>query len=116
MSSTLSIDVSLELETGDTSFSVWSEDDRVVLNAPSLRSLSQLNSLLERIRSLFGPAVPSDRDPSSMVPPLELQVRRAPVARLDGLPADSSIQSIARADDVTVLPIGILKATLRSLG
>ncbi|WP_138005199.1 hypothetical protein [Halalkalirubrum salinum] len=116
MSPTLSIDVSLELETDGTSFSIWSEDNRIILNAPSFRSLSRLRTALDRLRPLFVQAVPPGRDPAAVLPPIELQVRRAPIVRLNGLPADSALRSVIRDENVTVLPIGIFKATLRRLG
>ncbi|MFB6217649.1 MAG: hypothetical protein ABEH77_00470 [Halobacteriaceae archaeon] len=103
------IDAELALE-GEHAFDVWTEDDTLVVNAPSLWSLRELQSLAA--------ALPVDPRGAPPVP-VEVRVRRATVARAgradDGVPTKSAF---ARLAGVPAAPDwrGVLVAAARALG
>lgn len=98
---TLSIDASLAFE-GEHTFDVWTENGRLVVNAPSLWSLRELRSLLAAL-----PVDPLELSAG----PVELRVRRATVAR-------SGDGAFGRLAGVGVVPDwrGVLVAAVRALG
>lgn|GEM_PF-1732197 len=114
---TFVIDAELTLSHGDTTFSIWSEGGRLVLNAPSIRSLRLLDQLLttealpEQLTTLRSELVTAG-------PPLELQVRRVPIARSCDPKETSSrgeIHTTYADHSILVLPRGLLSAAIRWL-
>jgi hypothetical protein len=108
----LHVDAELRLRHDGDTFAVWSEDDRLVVNAPSLSALRQARPLLEHVPP---GALTGDRLPDEP-PPVELRVRHAPVARtgpdVSPTPGTRRLVGLAAAVD----PRGVLAAAIRALG
>lgn len=104
----LSIDAQLRLRRGSARFDVWSEDELLVCNAPSLTSLRDLWGAFETVSSETLPAHPTR-------PPIELRVRHAPVLRIDPSLDPSRVGRWLGVQG-RLRPRGVLAACIRALG
>ncbi|QPV61997.1 hypothetical protein I7X12_14725 [Halosimplex litoreum] len=108
----LTVDAELVVERGERTYRVWSEDDRLVLDAPSLTALRALGTL----RDALPPGIAPDDRLTEAGLTVELQVRRSPVASLgEGVTGDPLGRWLAGAD-AAVDPLGVLTAAVRALG
>lgn len=112
MTTRLHVDAELTLTHGENIIAVWSEDDLVVVNAPSLAALRHTRSLLDALPMglLEGERLPD------VTPPVELRVRHAPVALvgpdIEGTPGVRRLFGV----DAALRPRGVLVAAVRALG
>jgi hypothetical protein len=109
----LSVDAELVVERSGRTFRVWSEGDDLVVGAPSLsalRELDDLRSVLPMGLDRLGDGL----DESGLT--VEIQVRRATVARAgEGVDGDALGRRLA-GFDAAVDPVGIATAAVRALG
>ncbi|MGM0605080.1 MAG: hypothetical protein ACQETB_05340 [Halobacteriota archaeon] len=84
MTRSIQLDADLTLTNGSESFAVHSTDDRLVVDAPSFRSLRSLRSLWKPVSSL--PIAPTSTSPEVNVADLSIaiRVRRSTVAVYTG--------------------------------
>ena len=117
---TVGVEATLTVRRNGTTFDVWTEDDLLVVNAPSLSALRALDSL----RGLPVPADVEWTDDSAggqlttLVTdfPVELRVRHAPVARVGGDVAPSPLARRALGRDARIDWRGVAVAAVRALG
>jgi len=108
----LTVDAELVVERGGRTYRVWSEDDRLVLDAPSLTALRALGTL----RDALPPGIAPDDRLADAGLTVELQVRRSPVASLgEGVAGDPLGRSFTGVN-AAVDPLGVLTAAVRALG
>ena len=111
------IDAELTLSHGDTTFSIWSEDNRLIINAPSVRSLRMLDRLLTTVETLVDPASTVRSVLHTAGPTVEIQVRRAPIARSnDTAETPSSVTAIhttLAGHPFLIFPRGLCEAAIR---
>ncbi|WP_123538710.1 hypothetical protein [Halosimplex salinum] len=109
----LSVDAELVVEGGSRTFRVWSEDNRIVVDAPSVSALRAIES----IRA----ALPTDAlDPGERLADagltVELQVRRSPVATVGAGVTGDPLVSRLTGLDAAVDWRGVATAAVRALG
>jgi hypothetical protein len=109
---TLAVDAELVVENGGRTYRVWSEGDRLVLNAPSLSALRALGDL----RDALPPGVAPDSRLADAGLTVELQVRRAHVASLGAGATGDPLGRFVTGTDATLNPTGVLAAAVRALG
>lgn len=116
----LSVDAELVVERGGRTFRVWSEDDRVVVDAPSLAALRSLASLRDVLAAGAVPVGDPALDPDGALADagitVEVQVRRAPVARVGAGVTGDPLGRRLTGVDAAVDPRGVLVAGVRALG
>jgi len=108
----LAVDAELVVENGGRTYRVWSEGDRLVLDAPSLTALGALGT----VRDALPPGVAPDDRLTEAGLTVELQVRRAPVASLGEGVAGGPLGRALTGADAVVKPLGVLTAAVRALG
>lgn len=109
----LSVDAELVVEGRGRTFRVWSEGDRILVDAPSLFALRSLDSLRETLP--FGTVAPGDRLADAGLT-VEVQVRRATVARVGaGVSGDRAGRRLTGMD-AAIDWSGLAKAAVRALG
>ena len=108
---TLDVEATLTVERDGTVFDVWTEDDRVVVNAPSLSALREL-------RSLWNAPLPPGADGGSGIAdlPVEVRARHATVARTGAGAAGSPLLTRVAGRDARLDWRGVLAAAVRALG
>jgi hypothetical protein len=108
----IQVEADLTLERGEDTFTVWTEGETVVVNAPSLSALRHADPLVTAVPTgvLDGRALP-DR-----TPPIELRVRHATVGQVG--PEVTPTPGVERLAGVParVVPRGVLAAAIRALG
>lgn len=109
----LSVDAELVVEGQGRTFRVWSEGDRLVVDAPSLRSLRALDSLQATLP--LGAVPPGDRLAESGLT-VEVQVRRATVARLGSGVRSNRAGRRLTGVDAAIEWSGVATAAARALG
>lgn len=107
------LEVTLRVTREGTDFEVWTEDDLLVVNAPSLTSLRALESLRD---VPVGPAGDAAALADAAGLPVELRVRHAAVARVNGDGPPSALGRAVTGLDARLLPGGVLTAAVRALG
>lgn len=107
----LAVDIDLEVSVEGTQCAVWTEDSRIVVNAPSLAAARSLLAGIETLPvspdTLTGPLSETDLT-------LEVQVRYAPVARV-GAGVVPSRGAEAMGYDADVSLYGLAVAAWRRL-
>lgn len=113
MTPALSVDAELVLERGEYTFRVWSEADRIVVEAPSLSALRALDELRGAL------PVGSDLLEARLTATdyaVDVQVRRATVARVGaGVRGDLAGRLLTGTDAALDLR-GVATAAVRALG
>lgn len=108
----LTVDAELVVENGGRTYRVWSEGDRLVVDAPSLTALRALGT----VRNALPSGVAPDERLADAGLTVELQVRRAPVATVGEGVAGDPIGRFVTGADAAVAPLGVLTAAVRALG
>lgn len=113
MTPDLSVDAELVLERGSDAYRVYDEDDRLVVDAPSLsalRGLDDLRAALPVDGANLGPEL------ANAGLSVDLRVRRATVARLGAGVEGGSVGRWLTGTDAAVDPWGVAIAAVRALG
>ena len=109
----LSIDAELVVEGDGHTYRVWSEDDRFVVGAPSLsalRALDDFEGALPVPIDTFGSGL------ASVGVGVDVQVRRATVARLGAGTDGGPLGRWLTGTDATLDLSGVVTAAVRALG
>jgi len=109
----LSVDVELVVEREGHQFRVWSEDDLLVVGAPSLSALRALDD--------FSSVLPVETDTlgsglATAGLTVEVRARHTPVARLGAGVVGGPVGRWLTGTDATVDPAGLVTAAVRALG
>lgn len=112
MTESLSVEADLDLTVGGHRCAVWTADDLVVVNAPSLAAAREL---LAGVDALPIPQARIAGELTDVAVAVEVRVRHAPVARL-GSGVDPSPLAERAGYDAAVSPRGVLVAAWRWLG
>lgn len=110
--STPAFDVELQLTSGDDELSVFTEGDRLIVDAPSFRTALAARSLLE------SPGVETELITAGLDVvelSIEFRIRRATVARIDPDARGGLIGRQLFGDGASLAPGGVMAAALRRL-
>lgn len=107
----LSVDVDLDVTVDGTRCAVWNEDDRVVLNAPTLSTARSLLTGLDALPVGHGRLVRRVAESGLVV---EVRVRHAPIARIGSGVVPSRLAELA-GYDADISPRGLAVAAWRAL-
>ncbi len=112
----LDVDAELVVERDGDRFRLWSEDDggRLVLDAPSLAALRGLDDLESALPSAVTASIPGELSAAGLT--VEIQVRRATVARTGAGVTGGPLGRRLTGLDVALVPAGVLTAAVRALG
>lgn len=111
MTRRLSVDAELVVERDGRTYRVWSEDDRLVVDAPSLAALRALGDLRAALPlETIGPGL------AAAGLAVDVQVRRATVARVGDGVRDDPLGRWLTGTDAAVDPGGVLAAAVRAFG
>lgn len=109
---TLSVDAELVVERGGRTFRVWSEDDRLVVNAPSLTALDAL----EDLRSALPAGLAPGESLAAAGVTVDVRVRRATVATVGAGVEGGRLGRRLTGFDAAIDPRGVAAAAVRALG
>lgn len=109
---TPTFDVELQLTSGDEELSVFTEGDRLIVDAPSFRAALAARSLLES-PGVETEVITAGLDAVELS--IEVQIRRSTVARIDPDARGGLIGRQLFGDGASLAPGGVITAALRRL-